>query len=324
MSEVLDKVEWLLGEIETSPLSKTIPAILPIALECKDYIGYCILSQLTKPISDNPQTNKMQGNENIKILLMYGLSAEKVGQIMNESTKECIELKTLSKDEVSTHSVKQMEDWLPEAKSTLASITNYGNAKYKQLAEQILKVNSLYDTIRGFTISKLIYYQQTLKKIKEKNLMKEQLCNAKLSTEKVFIVHGHNDEKKESVARLIEKQGIKAIILHEQVNQGGTIIEKFERNSDVGCAIFLFTADDMGRAITATDEKKRARQNVVFEAGYFIGKLGRERVILIADSEVEMPSDLQGVVYTNSNDWRFSVLKELKAIGYKIDYEKLV
>lgn len=140
---------------------------------------------------------------------------------------------------------------------------------------------------------------------------------------KVFIVHGHNGEMKEAVARLIEKQGIQAIILHEQANLGATIIEKFENYSDVGGAVCLFTADDLGRAKRDAEDKKRARQNVVFETGYFIGKLGRNNVILIADKGVEIPSDLQGVVYTETSNWQFSVLKELKAIGYSIDYNKL-
>ena len=62
---------------------------------------------------------------------------------------------------------------------------------------------------------------------------------------KLFIVHGHDGELKESVARIIEKQGIEAIILSEIANQGKTMIEKIEKNSDVGGAICLFTADDI-------------------------------------------------------------------------------
>lgn len=142
---------------------------------------------------------------------------------------------------------------------------------------------------------------------------------------KVFIVHGHNGELRESTARILEKQGIKPIILFEQPNQGATIIEKLEKNNDVGAAICLFSADDVGKEKSKTDEglKDRARQNVVFESGLFIGKLGRNRVIIIADKTIEMPSDLQGVVYTDSSNWAFEVLKELKAMGYSIDYNKL-
>ena len=140
---------------------------------------------------------------------------------------------------------------------------------------------------------------------------------------KVFIVHGHDNALKQEVARMIEKQGLEAIILSEQANRGKTIIEKFEEHSDVGAAICLFTGDDYGKAKDATSENLRARQNVAFEAGFFMGKLGRENVILIADSNIEVPSDLQGVVYTSKTMWQTDVLRELKAIGYKVDFNKL-
>lgn len=140
---------------------------------------------------------------------------------------------------------------------------------------------------------------------------------------KVFIVHGHDNALKQEVARMVEKQGLEAIILSEQANRGKTIIEKFEEHSDVGAAICLFTGDDYGKAKDATSENLRARQNVVFEAGYFMGKLGRGNVILIASPDIEIPSDLQGVVYTNKDMWQTDVLRELKAIGYNVDFNKL-
>lgn len=142
-------------------------------------------------------------------------------------------------------------------------------------------------------------------------------------TSKIFIVHGHDGELKEAVARIIEKQNIKAIILSEQANTGQTIIEKFEKNSDVSCAICLFTADDLGRAKASADDKPRARQNVVFESGYFIGKLGRDRIIILSNNGIEIPSDLAGVVYTNTQNWQVELLKELKSMGYNIDFNKL-
>lgn len=142
---------------------------------------------------------------------------------------------------------------------------------------------------------------------------------------KVFIVHGHDDALKQEVARIIEKQGLEAIILSEQVNNGKTIIEKIEENADVDAAICLFTGDDYGRAkgTEAEKNKLRARQNVVFEAGYFMGKLGRENVIIVADKNLEMPSDMQGVVYTDAGNWKTEVLQGLDKIGYSIDFNKL-
>ena len=140
---------------------------------------------------------------------------------------------------------------------------------------------------------------------------------------KIFIVHGHDGELKHSVARIVEKQGIEAVILSEQANQGRTIFEKFEANSDVGGAICLFTADDVGKAKDAASESSRARQNVVLETGYFMGKLGRDHVVILADSGIEIPSDLSGVVYTNTSNWEIGLLKELKAMGYEVDFSKL-
>ena len=85
----------------------------------------------------------------------------------------------------------------------------------------------------------------------------------------------------------------------------------------------MFTANDVGNAKSATEPKPRARQNVVFEAGFFIGKRGRDRIVILSDSGVEIPSDLAGVVYTNTRHWKTELLKELKAMGYTVDFNKL-
>ena len=158
---------------------------------------------------------------------------------------------------------------------------------------------------------------------KDEKLLEDVHPDSSYQNNKVFVVHGHDEALKEKVARLLEKQGLEAIILSEQANKGKTIIEKFEENSDVGAAICLFTGDDIGKEKSEAVEKQRARQNVVYEAGYFMGKLGRERVIMLVDEGVELPSDLQGVVYTDSESWKTEVLQELQSIGYEIDFNKL-
>jgi len=149
-----------------------------------------------------------------------------------------------------------------------------------------------------------------------------ELLQPRINYQRVFIVHGHDGELKQSVARVIEKQGIEAIILTEQANQGKTIIEKFENYSDVGGAVCLFTADDICKNPKDGSEKTRARQNVVFETGYFIGALGRDHIVILADHGVEMPSDLSGFVRTNTANWEVDLLKELKAMGYSISFDK--
>jgi len=152
-------------------------------------------------------------------------------------------------------------------------------------------------------------------------------CKTKpIMTNKVFIVHGHNEAVKQEVARFVEHLKLEAVILHEQVNRGRTIIEKFEANSsDVNFAIVLLTADDEGKAITESDYQKRARQNVIFEMGYFVGKLSRSNVFMLLDDGVEKPSDMDGIVYTSlKDDWKTMLFKELYDCGYKVDPKDLL
>lgn len=175
---------------------------------------------------------------------------------------------------------------------------------------------------RGLLATKLTL-ESYLNEIDE-NVANFTIESNQINTKKVFIVHGHDDKLKESIARIIEKQDIEAIILSEKANQGRTIIEKFEDYSDVGGAICLFTSDDVGKAKAESEEKSRARQNVILETGYFMGKLGRNRVVILADKGIEIPSDLSGVVYTDTSNWQFDLLKELSAMGYKVDLNKLL
>ncbi len=145
----------------------------------------------------------------------------------------------------------------------------------------------------------------------------------------VFIVHGHDQAAKHAIAEFVRRLGLNPIILDEQANKGQTIIEKFEENADeVGFAIVLLTPDDVGAPKDKQDEfKSRARQNVVLELGYFMGKLGRERVCPLLKDEVEKPSDIDGLVYVpmdNFNGWQLKLAKEMKQAGLPVDSEKLL
>ncbi len=145
----------------------------------------------------------------------------------------------------------------------------------------------------------------------------------------VFIVHGHDDEAKETVARFVENFGIEATILHEQANRGQTIPEKFEEHAgEAGFAIILLTPDDVGASKDETDAPKpRARQNVVLELGYFWGRLGRGRVCVLYKGGVELPSDMQGLLYVPmdiSEGWKLKLAREMKQAGLPVDPQKLL
>lgn len=145
----------------------------------------------------------------------------------------------------------------------------------------------------------------------------------KADTKKVFIIHGRDNEAKETVARFLEKLNLEPVILHEQPNEGRTIIEKFEEHAQAAFAVVLLTPDDVGaRQIDKDKLQHRARQNVIFEFGYFIGRLGRKRVCALIKGDLEMPSDYDGVLYVPldaAGAWEMRLVKELKAAGLNVD-----
>ncbi|MCA8263601.1 TIR domain-containing protein [Burkholderia multivorans] len=144
---------------------------------------------------------------------------------------------------------------------------------------------------------------------------------------RVFIVHGHDEAARESVARFLEKIEFEPIILHEQASRNRTVMEKIEDNSEVGFAVVLLTPDDLGRGVSEPDLRPRARQNVLLELGYFIGRLGRDRVCALKRGDIEIPSDYLGVVWVSideSGGWKQALGKELQAAGHEIDWNRVM
>ncbi len=150
----------------------------------------------------------------------------------------------------------------------------------------------------------------------------EGVVAVKPDSRKVFVVHGHDDAVTESVARFLGKLDLRPVILHEQPNMGRTVIEKFEAHADVGFAVVLLTPDDVGGAASTGKLSPRARQNVILELGYFIGRLGRSRVCALYVDGVEIPSDIHGVLYLPydaANGWRLKLTNEIRAAGITVD-----
>ena len=143
----------------------------------------------------------------------------------------------------------------------------------------------------------------------------------------VFIVHGHDVGLKNEVARFITNMGYEPIILHEQPNAGKTIIEKIESLSNVCYAIILYTPCDMGASKKTKELLPRARQNVVFEHGYLIGRLGRKRVCALIKEDVERPGDIDGVIYVEYDDrgaWKNAIAKEFDELGMCFNSDALL
>jgi predicted nucleotide-binding protein len=239
---------------------------------------------------------------------------------------------------------KNNADWNSYNSELLKQSFNNEYNEYKKLYDD---VNFYYGLVGGRSQNELLEFKEKLQNkltnlnqlLAKSDLMKSQVADQNqtttvitqggtLNSNNIFIVHGHNNEIKVNVARTLEKLGLNPIILHEQANVGKTIIEKFETHSDVGFAIILMTDDDFGKAKNETDNfNSRARQNVILEMGYFIGRLGRERVCPLFMKGVELPSDLYGLLYIeidSSEHWKIKIAKELKAAGYDIDVNKII
>ena len=223
------------------------------------------------------------------------------------------------------------------------------NSSISHILPQWLKQHRNLDTFWGFIKQKFATYaerrtwiseeftpvldalefgqpiQQPSPNNKIQNITVSQAKVVARNKRKVFIVHGRDNEAKQEVSRFIEKLGLEAIILHEQASAGMTIIEKIEHYSnDADFALVLYTACDHGRGVQESNipPKNRARQNVVFEHGYLMAKLGRENVCSLVKGDIETPNDISGVVYVSLDPfgaWKNEVAKELKACGYAIN-----
>ena len=210
----------------------------------------------------------------------------------------------------------KMKDVLFESKNSyITSVTNKmkaeANDKIANDGEKLIEKTAKNDSKIIADVQNMVTEQ---KSISDKN--------------KVFIVHGHDGLAKETVARFIEKLKLEAIILHEQVNSGMTIIDKIEEYSNVGYSIILYTPCDIGYTKDKEDKKmSRARQNVVFEHGYMTAKLGRQNVCILVKGDIEKPNDISGIVYTAMDDndgWKSKLAKELKKSGYNVDLNDII
>ena len=237
--------------------------------------------------------------------------------------------------------------------STIADIFGYDTAEYRKYSIRSLddlprvvgrserplpEVQEAYKKGIVNTIIKLTSLKETLQeKLQDAEDEPKEISafyakpperTVTITNREVFIVHGRDEATKLAVARFTEKLDLTPVILHEQPSEGRTIIEKFEDHSDVGSAVVLMTPDDVGALAEEKDElKPRARQNVILELGFFLGKLGRKHVCALYKENVEIPSDYKGVLFIpmdKNNGWQLSLAKEIKAAGIKIDLNKAI
>jgi predicted nucleotide-binding protein len=209
-------------------------------------------------------------------------------------------------------------------------------AKFIEFKDVQTDFNDIIESLRisGLNEANINFIAKTIEEHNQKTFPKKKvLAKKELTTQntqlkkQVFIVHGHNQEVMHNLARVIGKLGLEPIILNEQSNEGQTIIEKFEKHANVSYAVVLLTYDDFGNSKIEKVKKKRARQNVILELGYFLSKLGRKNVLPLYEEGVELPSDISGVLYTmidKAGHWKIKLVQELKAAGFEVDANKII
>ena len=148
-----------------------------------------------------------------------------------------------------------------------------------------------------------------------------------IASNRVFVVHGRDEAAKQTVARFLGQLGLEPVILQEQPDEGRTVIDKFEEYAQVGFAVVLCTPDDVGALAGEADNlKPRPRQNVVLEWGFFLGKIGRNRVCALLKDDIEIPSDYAGVIYIPMDEaegWKLRLSREMQVAGLPVDLNRL-
>ena len=326
-----EKIDAIYERMQTQPLSLILPMLLPIALEFKDYEGYCILTYWGKPIAHDTDLNKTLQQEMQKVLLGEGVAVEAVKTIQHDSFEKYLKLRSIDKDQVLGLCAKEMENRIKELEDLinvvdtpngLAPIDAYylseRNTGQKLSALQSRQqVEQQYAVLQSYLTTKLVEYRRKAINRERKKELEKSIKNSK----NIFIIHGHDEAKRRELESLLKDRfNLNPIVLLDQPDQGLTIIEKFEKYaSDCSYAFALFTPDDI---VTNGDKQYfQARPNVIFELGWFYANLGRSRVCILdqASEESKIFSDLQGVLRmqfnTNVSEKYIEIERELKSLG---------
>lgn len=215
------------------------------------------------------------------------------------------------------YDVDEFVDWKQKIKFELIAIPNPD----QYIADTLKLVNAEYNGFEDKHLFRELSGALGAIKLNIDRYYAVNSCVVEASGNKVFIVHGHDEGTRDKVELLLLHIGLEPVILCSQPDKGLTIIEKIEEYTDVSFAIVLYTGCDVGKLKTETDLKLRARQNVVFEHGYLVNKLGRKRVVALVEDGVETPGDMSGVLYVSLSDadWKQKVLREMGACGLHFD-----
>lgn len=326
-----ERIEKILQDMDSNQLSKTLPQLYPLAIECEDYEGFLILFCWEKTLNSDKNGNAVQMDEAVHILEAVGLDKTTIGTLKQHSIEKYLSMRFVKDDQICSFSAREMEDYFARTDSMILAaeppkelhpVDLYFRSQDATKAKlNILRnrqdIEKQYAILQSFITSKLTHYQVKLSQKERRAKLENQIQNSK----QIFIIHGHNEAKRRELSDMLkERFGLEAIILSEQPDQGLTIIEKFEKYaSQCSYAFALFTPDDI---ISDGDVQYfQARPNVIFELGWFYANLGRSRVCILdqASDKSRIFSDLQGVMRVqfkdNVSEKFLEIERELKSVG---------
>ena len=219
-----------------------------------------------------------------------------------------------------SHQVNEFED---TKYSPSVIVTNRNRGPENDIQEAYIGgLNSAAAKLRSMITEIKEYWEEELE---ESRPSKSTESLQPINTKRVFLIHGRDHGIRDTLVRFLEQLQLEPVILAEQPNRGQTIIEKFEEHVRVDFAVALLTPDDVG-GLSDSELQPRARQNVIFEFGYCIGKFGRGRVVALLKGDPEIPSDYSGVLYITLDEgegWRLKLAQEMKSAGLNVDLNLL-
>lgn len=231
-------------------------------------------------------------------------------------------------------------EWKSSAENLIAQIVGKNSSDYKNFLDEVKDeyrshvdrgigiLNSLKDRLQSEFLD-LTSIEGSQKPGVDNSKIIKPSPEVKTKKNKVFVVHGHNEEILFKTKDFLEKLQLEPIILRELPDEGRTIIEKFmEYSAQAGFAVVLLTPDDKGgsRSDSYKNQRFRARQNVILELGFFLGSLGRKLVCVLYQKDVEIPSDYKGVLFVEVDDtdgWQIKLAREIKKAGLEVDLNLL-
>jgi predicted nucleotide-binding protein len=328
----VDRIDSIYEKMSNTPLSVILPMLYPIALECADYEGYCVLSFWSKPASKPKANNRILFDEICKVLIQEGMSEKDAQQLAAQAFEQYLSQRTIKDDKVMVSSAKELEDQIAACNDLIQAVTvpeslhpfdlytrsqAATNEKAKIIENRRLS-ESQVAMLHGYITTKLALYRRNVTSKERSAMIEKSLRNSK----DVFIIHGHNEAKLLELEKIIRNEfKLNPIILKDQPNSGLTIIDKFEKYAtSCSYAFALFTPDDI---VTNGKGKQyfQARPNVIFELGWFYANLGRNRVCILeqASEKSEIFSDLQGILrvqFTHDiEECYMKIKRELEDIG---------